>query len=343
MSTSSQQQPQQQQEEIEEIVEQVEEQLRQQVQPVVALELLEDMDFAAMMHAINILTLVLLIGTVVVAVLRQPGLGEVVAAHPTFVDPALSLFIPSLVLLGALFLGFVGFGQGQWNDETDLQQAVNYGVGYWFMLSNFCACMWVVLWIKELFIPGTIMILLYLFCISFIHRNLMTKFPLTRISRVNLRRSFLFLHTPFSMAAALAWVIALQSWFVAVEAGHDDALHAILACVGVWLLGLNAAIWIVKGLWPGGMRDGVFAATIAWVLIAIAVNQRDAPYYLDVQAGVIAACLIIGIGIAWYLGGGALSAKLRGNILPTNIPRVPENARRHEHDQRVPLLADIEE
>ncbi|THH39875.1 hypothetical protein [Neolewinella litorea] len=94
-----------------------------------------------------------------------------------------------------------------------------------------------------------------------------------------------------SAATVISTALALQ------QMGVDFAPQtAIYIATGLIVVLINL------GAFLGGHNDGIYAGTVAWALVAVAVEQRDAP--LIFWAGLAGAALLVVQGILGFTGRG---------------------------------------
>ncbi|CAG8463102.1 14404_t:CDS:2 [Ambispora leptoticha] len=246
----------------------------------------------------NIVSLLFCFGAIIVGLLVHPNIAEVGEANPSYLTLP-NLFVNIFwAILFPLQFGFVLYAQ--FNALHVVQEAVSRGINWYFIASNLLIPGWILFWCKEEFAISEIFIILNTIAITKIHRNLIIYYPPSTNSHLNSFKLITFIHTPFSMYAALTLLDVLHVGFVAF-AGTDRE-YQILACIAVWALAIVGIGWTTVGLWSDGRRDSVFGISIAWILLGIAVQQRSV-LFLSIQAITLA---IIQVHTAQdrYLNGG---------------------------------------
>jgi len=215
--------------------------------------------------------------------------GEISAKYETVFTPASYAFsIWGLIYL--LLTGFViyqarGLFKSIENDDFVLK------IGWWFVLSCFANCAWIVAWVYDF--TGLSVLLITLLLISLV--------------KIVLNSNMERWDAPFSKIVLLWWPFCIYAGWVTV---------AVIANISAWLtkigwngLGLADATWaiimiLVAGsinllmIWSRNMRE--FALVGIWALIAIAVaNSGEYPsvYWVSVATALI---LLIAISIHGY-------------------------------------------
>ncbi|KAG9286692.1 hypothetical protein G9A89_012242 [Geosiphon pyriformis] len=264
----------------------------------------------------NVVSLLIAIGANVAALFAHPNMVDISNSHPTYFTPP-NLFVGIFwLLLLPLLLGFVFYVQ--FIDSNIVQALVSQTISWYFVVSNLFFAGWAWFWLREEFVISAILIFFNTVVLFIVHQKMITYFPPTAIPVAHATKIIAFIHTPFSMYSAFALLDLSHSLFIAFT--NLDEVYKVVACVVVWLLAILGIGWTTVGLWSGGKRDGVFGATIAWILIGIAIQQREV-VFLSVQSIVLAIAQIFAIIFVWIRFGGGYTARL-------------------EAGQRQPLLRD---
>ncbi|RHZ63156.1 hypothetical protein Glove_332g37 [Diversispora epigaea] len=227
---------------------------------------------------------------------------EIIKKHPTFFNPS-TIFtdIFSFVFYALLFC-FVLYAQ--FSRNYIVQQLVEHAIGSLFIISNLLNFCWAASWLMEEFILSEIFTLLNFIVTSKIHNNIIVDFPPSSLPSLQATVIVFCIHTPFSMYDAITCSNVFYNGFIAFTDMNDQ--YFIVASIFAWFLAVIGLAWAITGIMSKGRRDGVFSATIAWELLAIAVQQREFEF-LSLQCFVLALVIIVTIIAVWIRLGGELT------------------------------------
>ncbi|CAG8544902.1 6777_t:CDS:2 [Diversispora eburnea] len=158
------------------------------------------------------------------------------------------------------------------------------------------------------FILGEIFTLLNSIVTSKIHHNIIVDFPPSSFPSLQASVIIFCIHTPFSMYSAITFSNVFYNGFIAFTDMNDQ--YFIVASVCAWFLTVIGLTWALTGIMSKGRRDGVFSATIAWELLAIATQQREFEFF-SIQCFVLAIVIFVTILVVWIRLGGELTEVIR--------------------------------
>jgi len=183
-------------------------------------------------------------------------------------------------LIHALLLGFVIY---QWFDAADI--ATVEGIQYYYVLASILSISWLLIWSKKSLVLLDAFILAAVFAVTFrAYDNISTFYPPNNI----LDR--LFIHYPFTIYAAWSLVATVLNFWVAISF-LDSVFFSTFAIVCLGIVGISFVDYHKR-------HDVVFAATIAWALVGIAVKQQDTSAIL-IASSVSSGLILGGILRVW--------------------------------------------
>jgi len=157
----------------------------------------------------------------------------------------------------ALLLGFVIY---QWTEAADT--ATVDGVQYYFVIASILNIAWLLIWTNEHLILLDAFILAALFVVTFrAYDNIATFYPPKNIP------DRLFIHYPFTIYAAWTLIGTVLNFWVAIPF-LDTVFFSTFAIICLGVVGISFVDYYKR-------HDVVFAATIAWALVGIAIKQAD--------------------------------------------------------------------
>ncbi|CAG8535571.1 16943_t:CDS:2 [Racocetra persica] len=175
-------------------------------------------------------------------------------------------------LIYALLGGFVIY---QWFNSADV--ATVEGVKFYLILANLGNIVWIVLWRMDYYMLDVFVAACVLLALMFAYNNLEQYPPKSIYDR-------LFIHYPFTIYPAWLIVATTLNFWVAFQALDTVFFSTIIVAV-FGLIGLSFVDYCKR-------KDVVFAGTLAWSLIGIAVRQYESLSILIAAA--VSAGLIIG-------------------------------------------------
>ncbi|CAG8772305.1 17499_t:CDS:2, partial [Gigaspora rosea] len=183
-------------------------------------------------------------------------------------------------LIFPLLLGFIIFQWFSWAED-----AVVYSVSYFFFCQAVLNVVWLILWGLTFYLIDAIIQVAIFILFTLIYFNLSThsdlKGPLEN----------LFLVYPFSMLASWNLYVLFLYFWIAIP-----TLNSIpLTTVALAFLSISG-LYIVDYYWR---KDNIFAFTIIWILVGIAVkNVETMPVYTTALAGI--GLIVGGIFRNWF-------------------------------------------
>ena len=117
---------------------------------------------------------------------------------------------------------------------------------------------------RENFILSELFVLLILISTSIAHNRLIVNYTPNHIPNSVEPKIVTFIHIPFAMFSAFAWLDLFHNGFIAFAPGYDKVEYASIAIVLTWFLAIIGICWCTIGVFSHGKRDGVFSFTIAW-------------------------------------------------------------------------------
>ncbi|PKK62882.1 hypothetical protein RhiirC2_855386 [Rhizophagus irregularis] len=226
------------------------------------------------LRTLNILTFLTFVSSSVYSiVLAKPSSIDICDKYPTY-------FTPSLTFIGVFwsilfFLQFCFVSSVQFNDFNFIQSIVEKYVDWLFSFSNLFMCGWLFFWLRENFIISEFFIVLTLLSTSLVQNLLTSKYipnhPLIPTSVIS------FIHIPFSMFSAFSCFLLFHNGFILLsQQGYEDyGKNVNLAIISASLLTIYSIFWCTTGVFSKGKRDLTFSFAIVWILIGIAVQQKE--------------------------------------------------------------------
>jgi len=182
-------------------------------------------------------------------------------------------------LIHILLFGFVIY---QWFDAADV--ATVEGVQYYYVIASILNIAWLLIWSNRSLILLDAFILAALFLTLFRAYDNITFYPPQNIF------DRLFIHYPFTIYAAWTLVATVINFWSAIPF-LDSVFFSTFAIVCLGIVGISFVDYYKR-------HDIVFAATIAWALVGIAVRQQDTAAIL-IASSVSSGLILGGILRAW--------------------------------------------
>ena len=223
-------------------------------------------------------------------VFNNNTVGSVSAQYENLFTPAGYAFS----IWGIIYLGLLGFilyqGRSLFSGPKKGDE-VTFKIGWWFVISCFANCLWILTWLFDYIGISVLIMLLLLFSLSRIIIN--TRMELDDV--------------PLSRIALLWWPFSLYSGWITIALIANIA--AYLTKIGWDRFGISEVVWtvimiFVAGVvnlviaWTRNMRE--FALVGAWGLIAVAVNNWNQEPVVKWAAFVVAGILLISSGFHAY-------------------------------------------
>ncbi|WP_405295125.1 tryptophan-rich sensory protein [Algibacter sp. Ld11] len=214
--------------------------------------------------------------------LNNTTIGRVSKTYNTLFTPAGYAFaIWGLIYL--LLAGFM-FYQGRSLFVKVRDDAFILTTGWWFVISCFANCLWIVTWIYGYTLLSCLFIFLILFALL----------------QIVLKNKMELFDAPFSVIVFLWWPFVIYSGWITVASIANVA--AVLVKYNWGGFGLSPTFWTLlliaiatainlRVTWKRNMRE--FALVGAWALIAIYIANSDANTVVAYTALIAAAVLII--------------------------------------------------
>jgi len=205
-----------------------------------------------------------------------------------------SLLLPAQYTFGigglifALLLGFIIY---QWTEAAD--NATVDGIQYYFVIASILNVAWLLIWTNNHLILLDAFILAALFAVTFRAYYNIAKYysPKNILDR-------LFIHYPFTIYAAWTLIGTVLNFWAAIPF-LDTVFFSTFAIICLGAVGIYFVDYHER-------RDVVFAATIAWALVGIAIKQVDTLAILiasSVSSGLILGSILrawVNTARAWF-------------------------------------------
>jgi hypothetical protein len=183
-------------------------------------------------------------------------------------------------LISTLLLGFVIY---QWTEAADI--ATVEGIQYYFVIASILNIIWLLIWTNNHLILLDAFILVALFVVIFrAYDNIATFYPPKNIP------DRLFIHYPFTIYAAWLLISTVLNFWAAIPI-LDTVFFSTFAIICLGIVGISFVDYHKR-------HDVVFAATIAWALVGIAIKQADTPAIL-IASSVSSGLILGGILRVW--------------------------------------------
>jgi len=184
-------------------------------------------------------------------------------------------------LIHTLLLGFVIY---QWFDAADV--ATVEGIQYYYVIASLLSVGWLLIWSNQSLALLDAFILTAIFAAVFkAYDNITTFYPPKNIF------DRLFIHYPFTIYAAWSLVGTVLNFWVAIPSLLNNVFFSTFAIVCLGVVGISFVDYYKR-------HDIVFAATIAWALVGIAVKQQDTLAIL-IASSVSSGLILGGILRVW--------------------------------------------
>lgn len=243
-----------------------------------------------MVKQLKIVNMLALIATIVINYLSNTGIfnGETMSSISAKFQ---NLFTPAgyaFSIWGLIYLGLLGFVvyYGPFTKNTDAKDKTVANIGWWFVISCFANCLWIIAWLYEytlLSIP--IMIVLFISLLKIIQNN-------RNIIETRDIKTAVFVRWPFYIYSG--WIsVALIANISAYLKKTEWTGFGISETSWTLTLFVIAAMIHLYMIWK--MNMSVFALVAVWALTAIAVANRDSNHTVYISAIVTAVFILLNI------------------------------------------------
>jgi len=183
-------------------------------------------------------------------------------------------------LIYALLLGFIIY---QWTEAADI--ATINGVQYYFVIASILNISWLLILTSKNLILLDAFVLAALSVVTFrAYDNIATYYPPKNIP------DRLFIHYPFTIYAAWTLIGTILNFWAAIPL-LDTVFVSTFAIICLGIVGISFVDYHER-------HDVVFAATIAWALVGIAIRQANTLAIL-IASSVSSGLILGGILRVW--------------------------------------------
>ncbi|CAG8534836.1 6226_t:CDS:2 [Paraglomus brasilianum] len=267
----------------------------------------------------NIISFLLASGIHLAAILvLSPNIGTIIDDNFCFFTPDKSFIYVFWGLYYLLAFGFVFYAQ--LIDEEYAQKIVKGVIGPWFIVSNLVLVGWVRFLLAENFDWAFILSIINSVILAYVHRKLFRFFPLYSLPTHYRIANIWLIFVPFSMLVANWFYFAIYTGFQTVD--FDGDMDSYVATVILLIYTIIGWGWIVFGWFTRRNRDGFFGISVAWLLSAVASEQRDV-FLFAALAGILSISLFGAIFIVFLRDGGSFTQALYSNQDSTAEEREP--------------------